>query len=66
MDLRATQALGFGGDGLRAKLAQSVADAKQEGDQFAAADQAQIRDLNAQISDLGCANFTAVTSASNQ
>jgi hypothetical protein len=66
VDLRAAQALGVGVDDVKARATRMLADAQRDADQDAANQQNELRDVRAQIGDLGCANFTAVTSASNQ
>ncbi len=66
VDLRNAQAMGVGVDDVKARATRMLADAQREADQYAALIRDQIRDLQAQIGDLGCANFLSTTSASNQ
>jgi hypothetical protein len=63
--LRAAQAVGFSVEDVRAKAADQFIAATKVAEQAVANTQAQIRDLNAQMHDLGCDTLLPTTSASN-
>lgn len=64
--LRAAQAVGFSVQDVTAKAADQFIAATKVAEQAVANTQAQIRDLKAQMHDLGCDTLLPATSASNQ